>query len=315
MNGVFKKIVGFVASVVLLLGVAVSLSACGDNQTAAKGSKDNPIKFGVVGLADEQWTILKEDLEKEGIYVEYSNFTDYTQGLIALSEGSLDINQSVHAFLLSNYNVKNGYAAGNDKYLRAIGSKAVFPLGMYPNISRGVKSIDDIRQGDTVVIPNDASNTARALLELQDAGLVVLKDGGSPLSTLTDIDSDASKVNVKTVDAGQVPPLLSDPQIVAGITNNDHIRSIGIQPSESIYLADPSSEASKVYTNVFAVRASDTDNELYKKIVRIASNDKRWLDEVVLESAGTAVVTVDTVSPEDLSVLQDKIEANIRAKN
>jgi D-methionine transport system substrate-binding protein len=301
-----KKLLNFIL-IILLSFATVELASCSTSgfETAEKGTQANPVRFGVVGVSDAQWDILKQDLQKEGIYVQYLDFTDYNVGLTALQEGSLDINQSVHVFLLSTFNVKR------NANLVAIGSKAVFPLGLYPNQSKGITSVADFQKGDTILIPDNNSDTSRALLELQDAGLIKLKDGGSPLSTPAEIVENESIVTVKTADASMVGRQLDDPQVTAIITNNDHIRAVGISPSESILELNLSGDVAKYYTNIFAVQNKDKDNDVYRRIVEIATHDQRWHDEILLESGYTATLTTDITSDE-LRTIQASVENIIR---
>ena len=135
----------------------------GANESSAKGSKGNPVKIGVVGATNPEWVKFKQDAEKAGIYVDIVDFQDYTSENPALDSGELDLNEFQHLLYLANYNVSN------KKDLQPIGGTAIYPLGVY---STKVKDIKDLKQGDTVTIPNDETNQARAIGVLKAAGLV-----------------------------------------------------------------------------------------------------------------------------------------------
>ena len=117
------------------------------------------------------------------------------------------------------------------------------------------------------MVPNDESNLARSLLVLQSAGLVTLEGGGSSISTLDDIDQDASKVTVTTVDAALTATSLPDADAV--IINNDFVPDAGLTSDDAIAQDDPSDPASLAYVNVFDARGDDASNETYLELARI----------------------------------------------
>lgn len=253
--------------------VAVSLlGAC-----SSGGSDAGPIKIGVVGAADEQWKIFEAKAEEAGIDVEVIDFQDYAQPNPALTQGELDLNQFQHLKYLAEYNV----AAGED--LVPIAATAVYPLGLY---SKQYSSIDEIPEGAEIAIPNDPSNLARGLLVLQDAGLVVLEDGGSAYSTEADVLPE-SRVKVTPVDAAQTAIALNS--IAASIINNDFVADAGLEPSDALYQDDAGSEGARPYINVWAARAADADNEDYAKVVELFK-ETEVQDALVAGSGGTAVL-------------------------
>ena len=167
----------------------------GANESSAKGSKGNPVKIGVVGATNPEWVKFKQNAEKAGIYVDIVDFQDYTSENPALDSGELDLNEFQHLLYLANYNVSN------KKDLQPIGGTAIYPLGVY---STKVKDIKDLKQGDTVTIPNDETNQARAIGVLKAAGLITLKGEWTAFSTPADIDEAKSKVKVTPLKVEQV---------------------------------------------------------------------------------------------------------------
>lgn len=264
------------------LPLVASLAACSsaDADTAAdKGSADNPVKIGVVGASDPYWDDYVDAAADEGISVDIVDFSDYGQPNPALANGDIDMNQFQHIIYLAQFN----QAQGQD--LTPIGATVTYPLGLY---SSKYDSVDDIPSGATVAVPNDESNQARGLLVLQSAGLITLKDGGSPFSTTTDVIEDSSKVTVKALEANLTPTSL--PDVAAAIINNDFIEDADLDPADAIATDDPSDETAKPYINIFVTRADDADNPLYNKLVKIYHDSQKVIDGVKEVSGGTAVV-------------------------
>ena len=176
----------------------------------------------------------------------------------ALTEGEIDLNQFQHIVYLAEYNS----ASGSD--LTPIGSTAIYPLGLY---SKKYDDVDSIPEGETVAVPDDASNQARALLVLQSAGLIELKSGGTIFSDLADVDTDKSKVKVTALEAALIPTSL--PDVAAAIINNDFVEDSGLTFDDAIAQDDPEDPNALPYVNIFASRAEDADNETYLKLVEI----------------------------------------------
>ena len=280
------------------LPLIASLAACAT--PAAGETADDVVKIGVVGKGDPQWAAFEEAAADEGIQIEIVDFADYAQPNPALTEGELDLNQFQHIVYLADYNV----SAGED--LAPIGSTAIYPLGLY---SLKYDSVKDIPAGETVAVPNDASNQARALLVLQSAGLVELKSGGSIFSDLADIDEAKSKVEVTALEASLTPTSL--PDVAAAIINNDFVEDTGLTFDDAIAKDDPSDPNALPYVNIFAARAEDQDNETYLKLVDIFQTDPDVQRGLVDASGGTGVPIVTPV--EDLEDSLAKVEADTKS--
>ncbi|QHC68019.1 methionine ABC transporter substrate-binding protein [Rathayibacter sp. VKM Ac-2759] len=267
---------------------ALLLAGC---SSAASGD-DDAVRIGVVGASDPYWATYEKAAEDEGIDVEIVDFTDYNQPNPALTEGEIDLNQFQHLVYLSQYNTSA------DADLVPIGATAIYPLGLY---STQYDSVDDIPEGATVAVPDDASNQARGLLVLQSAGLIELKDGGSILSSVDDVDTSSSKVEVTALDAALTATSL--PDVAAAIVNNDYLEGAGLAASDAIAEDDPSDPNAIPYVNVFAARSEDADNETYGKLVEIYQNTQAVLDGVSEQSGGTAIF-VKTPAEELQSTLE-----------
>lgn len=291
-----SKLIAALAAVPLVFGLA----SCATPAAGEGDAANEVIKIGVVGKADPQWTAFEEAAADEGIEIELVDFTDYAQPNPATTEGELDLNQFQHIVYLADYNV----SAGED--LAPIGSTAIYPLGLY---STKYDSVKDIPEGETVAVPNDASNQARALLVLQSAGLIELKSGGTIFSDLADVDESASKVKVTALEASLTPTSL--PDLAAAVINNDFVADAGLTFEDAIAQDDPTDPNALPYVNIFATRAEDKDNATYKKLVEIFQTDPE-VHAGLLEASGGTGVSVQTPVA-DLEKSLTKVEADTKA--
>ncbi len=280
----------------------LALSACAgsDESEPAAGTSEDPIRIGVVSSGEKYWDTFKQAASDEGIEVEIVNFSDYQLPNQGLTDGDLDLNQFQHLQFLAGYNV----ASGSD--LAPIGATAVYPLSLY---STKHASVEEIPDGGEVAIPNDETNQARALLVLQEAGLLKLKDGGSAFSTPNDILADESKVTVTPVDAAQTAIALQD--VDASIINNDFVGDAGLTEDDAIFADDPDSAAAEPYINVWVARAEDKDNETYAQLIDIFHTPE--IEEGVLEASGGTGVIKDN-SAEELQGILDGIQEDLQAQ-
>lgn len=288
------RIIAALAAAPLVIGLAACSSA-----GAAEG--DDVVRIGVVGKSDPQWPAFEEAAAEAGIEIELVDFADYAQPNPALTEGELDLNQFQHIVYLADYNVSA------DADLTPIGSTQIYPLGLY---STKYESVDDIQEGDTVAVPDDPSNLARALLVLQSADLIELEDGGSIFSTIADIDEANSKVKVTPLEASLTATSL--PDVAAAVINNDFVEDAGLAFEDAIAKDDPSDPNALPYVNIFAARAEDAENETYLKLVEIFQTDpevQAGLDEA---SAGTGVSVEIPVA--DLEASLADVEDDTRAQ-
>jgi D-methionine transport system substrate-binding protein len=271
---------------------ALALSACGagDDASAVAGTAEDPVRIGVVNSGDDYWDTFTDLAEEEGITVELVNFSDYQLPNQGLTDGDLDLNQFQHLQFLAGYNT----ASGQD--LTPIAATAVYPLGLY---SQKHDSVEDIPEGGEVAIPNDDTNQARALLVLQEAGLVTLRDGGSAFSTPADILEDESRVTVTPVDAAQTALALQD--VDASIINNDFVGDADLTAEDAIFSDDPNSDAAAPYINVWVSRADDAENEVFQQLVEIYHSPE--VEKGVLEASGDTGVIKDNSAAELQEIL------------
>ena len=274
-----KRLLAALATVPLL----ALLAGCAGG-TADAGS-DKTVKIGVVGASDPYWAVYTKAAADAGITVEIVDFSAYDQPNPALTAGEIDINQFQHLVYLAQYNT----ASNAD--LTPIGSTAIYPLGLY---STKYKKVSEIQKGDTIAVPNDASNLARALLVLQSAKLITLKDGGSIFSTLDDIDTNASKVTVTALEASLTATSL--PDVAGAIINNDFVEKAGLKFTDALAKDDPADPTAIPYVNVFVARAADKDNATYQKLVQIYQDTQAVQDGVLAVSGGSGVLVKTPVA-------------------
>lgn len=274
-----------ITSLAVLALAGGALTACA-SEKPAEGGADKPadkqtVRLGVVGAAEPYWAVYEEAVEKElDIDLEIVDFGEYNLPNPALAAGDLDINQFQHIIFLAEHNA----ATGDD--LTPIGSTAIYPLSVH---SKQYDSIDEIPEGAKVAVPNDPSNKARALLVLQQAGLVKLKDGGNTGSTLDDVIAEDSRVEVTELDAAVTVSVLDE--VAAAVVNNDFVVKAGLNFEDALLKDDPNDPSSLPYVNIFAVRSGDVENETYKKLVEIYHATQGVVDGVQEVSGGTAVIT------------------------
>lgn len=283
---------------VALAGCATASDSTGSGSGSGDSSESETVRIGVVGKGDAQWAPFVDAAADEGITVELVDFGSYEQPNPALTEGEIDLNQFQHIVYLAEYND----ASGSD--LVPIGSTAIYPLGLY---SKKYDDVKDIPKGETVAVPDDASNQARALLVLQSAGLVELKSG-TIFSDIADIDTEKSKVKVTALEAALIPTSL--PDVAAAIINNDFVEDAGLTFEDAIAQDDPEDPNALPYVNIFAARAEDADNKTYQKLVEIFQTDKD-VQAGLLESSGNTAVALQT-PVEDLVASLKKVEADTK---
>ncbi|WP_425301907.1 MetQ/NlpA family ABC transporter substrate-binding protein [Nocardia wallacei] len=279
---------------VLILAAAATLTACGGSDA----SSDNVVRIGTTDR-DSSWDVFERKAAEKGITLRVTNFSDYQQPNLALSQGQIDVNLFQHLQFLGQYNVAN-----NDD-LTPVGATYIVPLGLY---SKKHEQVADIPQGGEIAIPNDPTNQARALNVLQKAGLVRLAPGVAQ-PTPADVDKNASRVKVTTVDAAQTA--LSLASVDGSVINNTFLERSGVDPNSALFKDDPADPAAEPYINVVVSRAADKDKAAYQTVVDL------WHDPEVqrahAEVTKNTAVEVKRGGPEVQQILQ-RVQDGIRAQ-
>jgi D-methionine transport system substrate-binding protein len=296
-TGIAIAAVVVIVAVVLIVVHAAKPSASG---SSASGAKAQTVSIGVTDASQPYWKIYSDLAKKKyNVTIKLVNFSDYSQPNPALKQKQTDLNEFQHIEYLADYN----NTSGDD--LQPIGPTAIYPLPLY---SIKYKSPSALPSQAPIAIPNDAINEARGLLVLQSAGLVKLKDGGTPFSTVSDITS--SKVKVTTLDAAQTARALQSGSVVAAIVNKNYATDAKLPDSDIIAKDDPSEPSAQPYVNVFVARAADKDNKLYQKLAALYLDPS--VEKSVQQVNGGSAVFSD-LSAKELQALLAKTQAQEKA--
>lgn len=278
-----KKFVGYIVAVAVVLLV---VTGCGSGNKEAtsesKSGKEMTVKLGVVGSDTDVWDNVQKRLKDEGINLEYVKFTDYSQPNVALDSGDIDLNSFQHQIFLDNFNQEHGTD------LVSIGNTVNAPLGIY---SEKIKDVKELKDGDTISIPNDVTNGGRALLLLQTAGLIKVDPAKKQSPTVSDITENKLNLKIEELDASQTPRSLQD--VAAAIINSGVAVDAGYHPTKDAIFLEPVDETSKPYVNIIVARKEDEDNETYQKIVDAYQTEdtKKVIEET---SKGSSIPAWDT---------------------
>ena len=264
-----NKITAFVLAIALS---ALALTACGaqgntseNDQSAANGQNTEStepvtVKLGVVGsIYEDLWTPAKEALKDEGIDLQFVQFSDYVTPNNALANGEIDLNAFQHRIYLQSEIDSYGYEIQN------IGNTFIIPLNLY---SQKVSSVDELKDGDTVAIPDDLTNGGRALKVLEAAGLIELNPDAAFNPTLDDIVKYNVGIKIEELKANVIPSALAD--VTAAVVNGNYALDFGLKTDEAIY-KDTVLDVEE-YWNLIAARAADLEDAdkaaVYEKVVK-----------------------------------------------
>jgi D-methionine transport system substrate-binding protein len=249
-------------SLVLALALVLSLSAA-SAQTLTK------IRIGATPTPHaEVLELVKDDLAALGYDLEIVVFTEYPLPNPALAAGELDANYFQHLPYLNAYNVT---VPENEQLVPAIGVHYE-PYALYPGKT---KTLEELKEGGIITITNDPSNETRALLLLQEAGLITLPEGTTPDSSLTilDIADNPKKLDIKEVDASTLPSTLADADFA--VINGNFALDAGLSPAtDSVFVEPADSDAGKTYTNYVVVRPEDKDADFVKALETVLHTKK-----------------------------------------
>ena len=222
---------------------------------------DQKIKVGISGGdAEIIWAKVKEIAAKDGLEITVIVFNDYQLPNAALDVGDLDANAFQHKPFLENQIKTRGYK------ITPVGDTIVAPIGLY---SRTAKSVDEIKPGAAIGIPNDPSNGGRALLLLQAQKLIKIKDGAGLVPTVLDVIDNPRKLQFREIDAAQLPRSLDD--VDAAVINTNYAVPAGLTPGkDSIAVESP---VNNPYANFIAVRERDKEAPWVPKLVGAYQND------------------------------------------
>lgn len=279
-----KKLLATVLTAALALGV---ITGCGSQKTeetaatdsnaatttsettvstqeaeAAKDGETRVVKLGLTGVIYEDiWNPIKEKLAGEGIDLQYVQFSDFSLPNAALDAGEIDINAFQHHAYFNNDTEKNGYD------LTAIGDTFIIAMNIY---SDQIQSIDELKDGDTVAIPDDASNGGRALKVLESAGIIEIDPNAGANPTVSDITNYKVQVDITELGASTIPSVI--PDFTIAVVNGNYALDYGIDPSTAIFKESEYDDDS--YFCLIAVKSGNADDPVYQEIVKLFQSEE-----------------------------------------
>lgn len=251
----------------LVLAVA-SLTACGSSDKKDDSKKaENKGTIKVAASATPHAEILEEAkkiLKDKGWNLQIQVFDDYVQPNNVVESGDFDANYFQHIPYLEQFNKEKG------THLVNAGGIHYEPFGIYPGTK---KKLDELAEGDTIAVPNDTTNEARALLLLEANGIIKLKDGAGLTATVKDIAENPKNVKIQELEAAQVPRVKDEVAFV--VLNGNYALQAGFSVSkDSIAYEKSDSEAAKTYVNVIAVKKGNENKPGIKALVEVLKSDE-----------------------------------------
>lgn len=264
-----KKLLALTMALVLCLGLA----ACGgdttdagtDSDTAADTGETVTLRVGATPAPHQE--ILEQvvdNLAEQGITLEIVPYNDYVAPNTAVEEGVDDANFFQHITYMENFNAERG------THLVNAGAIHYEPMGIYAGQST---SLEEIPDGAVIAIPNDATNEGRALLLLQDLGLLTLKEDAGLEATPKDIAENPHNLQFKELEAAMLPQTIDE--VNFSIINSNYALDAGLNPTtDSLGMEDPESDAAQAYANIIAVKEGNENNEAIKALVAALQSDE-----------------------------------------
>lgn len=290
-----KKLLALTLALVLCLGLA----ACGggtstDTDTNADTSSDadtngdatangETITLTVGATPNPHAEILaqvKDDLAAEGIDLVVKEYSDYVVPNTAVEEGDLDANYFQHTPYMEKFNEENG------THLVSVGKIHYEPMGIYPGLT---KTLEELPDGATIAVPNDATNEARALQLLAAQGLIELKEDAGLNATPNDITSNPKNLQFKELEAAMLPQTASEVDL--SVINSNFAMEGGMNPAtDSLASEDTDSEAAQTFANIIAVKEGHENDPAIQALVKALQSDK--VKEYIEKTYSGAVVAV-----------------------
>lgn len=255
-----KKLTGLLLALVLLVG-------CGGN-----GKKDKEEKIlSIAASPSPHAEILEyaaEILKEDGITLEIKQFDDYVVPNTVVDDGQINANFFQHTPYLEEFNAKNGTK------LVSVGKIHYEAFGIYAGTKTEITdeiSLDLIKEGATIAVPNDTTNEARALLLLEAQGLITLKEGSSITATVKDIEDNPKNLKIVELEASLLPAQLAD--VDYAVINGNYALG-GKVTDRVIALESSDSTFAQTYANVLVVKEGKENDELVKALLEVLQGEK-----------------------------------------
>lgn len=258
-----------IASAFAGLGVVAlgGLTACGGSSTAAEGSTAADSTTLTVAASPTPHAEILTDfaaplLAKEGIELKVKEYTDYIQPNKDTTSGAVDANYFQHITYLENYNAENGTD------LVSAGLIHYEPFAVYAGTSN---DLDAIADGATIAVPNDPTNEGRALLLLQDLGLITLSDPENLEATPKDIKDNPHNIKFQELEAAALPRALSS--VDFAVINGNYAIEAGYHVADALAHESSDSLAVEKYANIICVAKGNEDSEAVKALVEVLTSE------------------------------------------
>lgn len=261
-----------IAVIILSLVLALSLVACGGNNDA------KTITVGATPAPHaEILEIVKDILAEQGYTLVIREFDDYVLPNEAVEDGSIDANYFQHITYLNDFN------AGSGTHLVSVAGIHYEPFGIYAG---KCSSLADLPDGAQIAVPNDGTNEARALLLLQQEGLIKLKDGVGLSATKSDIVENPHNYEIVELEARLLPTTLQDVDVA--VINGNYAIDAGLKVSEALAVEAADGTAAEAYVNVLAVKEGNENNEAILALVKALQSEQ--VRDFILNTYDGAVV-------------------------
>ncbi|MFD9320759.1 MetQ/NlpA family ABC transporter substrate-binding protein [Streptomyces sp. NPDC060053] len=246
---------------VLAVGaLTLGLTACGSDKDSASDTSGPLVVAASPTPHAEILNFVKDKLAKKaGLDLEVKEFTDYVTPNTATEDGSVDANYFQNQPYLDDFNKKNG------THIVPVVTVHLEPLGLY---SHKVKSVDALKSGATIAVPNDSVNEARALKLLAANKLITLKDGVGNEATPADITENPKKLKFKELEAAQTPRSLDD--VDAAVINGNYAIEADLKPASDALVLESATD--NPYGNFLAVKDGDEDDPRVKKLAKLLTS-------------------------------------------
>ena len=254
-----------VIAIILALTLALCLAACGGT------ADDKTIKVGATPAPHcEILEVAKEVLAKDGYTLEIQEFNDYVVPNTAVEDGDLDANYFQHITYMNGFNEEHG------THLVNAGGIHYEPFGLYAGKCASLAELPD---GAQIAVPNDGTNEARALLLLEQEGLITLKEGVGLSATKSDIAENPHNYDIVELEARLLPTTLQDVEMA--VINGNYAIDAGLKVSDAVAVEAADGTAAEAYVNVIAVTEGNENADKIVALVNALKSDavKAFMEE------------------------------------
>ena len=248
-----------VTALVLSLALALGLAACGGPSSDGKTIKVGATPAPHAAILEVVQDILAED----GYTLEIVEYDDYVTPNTSLEDGSLDANYFQHITYMNEFNAEHG------THLVSAAGIHYEPFGLYAG---KCASLEELADGAQIAVPNDGTNEARALLLLEQEGLIKLKEGVGLSATKSDVAENPHNYEIVELEASQLPARLQD--VDAAVINGNYAIDAGLKVSDALAVEAADGAAAEAYVNVVAVKEGSENNEAVKALVKALQSDE-----------------------------------------